>query len=460
MAYYGKNHSSRSSSVTPASKQVNVRSVRQPTPNTLVPENMQVKPVSKNTYSRPLSHGSNFITKWAQQNNVAPQNLQEMLKNPAFAQAYAERERSVNPFTDPIGTTKSLIKDSVGSIKSAAPAAAAIAAMIYGGSALTNAMAGGTAAGGAAAGSGAGAAGGAAGSPGLWGNGLLTMNAPAGGALGAASPAGVGTVAGGATGSLVGNGLLTMNAPAGGALGTASPTGVGTVAGAGAVPAAASALPGSTSSNNVNGGNALSDSNWWDNALIAGGSLASGYLSNQATQEGIDEIARQYDQTRADMAPWRDAGVQGLNAYQNRLNAPVPEFGFNLEDDPVYQFQLDQAQQATERAMGARGYNDSGNILLELQRNAIGETGRYGNEAYKRQIGQSQTNYGRNLDRTNQYGNLAGIGQTSTNALAGIGQNSANNLSNLYLQQGAGLNNAIQGGISNYLTNNYLQRGY
>jgi len=45
------------------------------------------------------------------------------------------------------------------------------------------------------------------------------------------------------------------------------------------------------------------------------------------------------------------------------------------------------------------------------------------------------------------------LGQSTTNALANVGQNSANSIAGLNVQQGAGLNNAIQGGITNYLVN-------
>lgn len=203
-------------------------------------------------------------------------------------------------------------------------------------------------------------------------------------------------------------------------------------------------------------GGGMSNANLWNNLLSAGSSLASGYLSKEATEEGIDEIKRQYNLNRQDMKPWMREGRRAVREYSNRLGDDVPAFEFQLEDDPVYQFQLDQAQKATERAMAARGYNNSGNMLLELQRNAIGEAGRYQNEAFNRQLGESQTNYGRDFDRTNQYANLAGLGQSSTNALTSTGTNAANNLANLYLQQGQGYNNAVQGFMQNYMLNNYL----
>jgi len=282
-----------------------------------------------------------------------------------------------------------------------------------------------------------------------------------GNALGAGSAGTVGGVAGG-----VGNAGLTMNNPTGGALnaagGSAVVPGTGTIASgatnAGAGVAGASGLSQLSGSGTNNLGSGLTGSGLTDNLAILGSSLASGALSYNATEKGIEENRRQYDQTREDFEPWRQAGIQGLGQYQDRLNQPVPEFQFKLEDDPIYQFQLAESQKATERGMAARGYNNSGNVLQELSRDAIGQAGKYQDQAYNRQLGTSQTNYGRNLDRTNQYGNLAGVGQTATQSVSAAGQNSTNNLQNLYLQQGQGLNNSIQGGLNNYLLNNYLRR--
>ena len=274
-----------------------------------------------------------------------------------------------------------------------------------------------------------------------------------GNALGAGSAGTVGGVAGG-----VGNAGLTMNNPTGGALnaagGSAVVPGTGTIA-SGATNASGLSQLSGPDTNNLESG--LTGSGLTDNLAILGSSLASGALSYNATEKGIEENRRQYDQTREDFEPWRQAGIQGLGQYQDRLNQPVPEFQFKLEDDPIYQFQLAESQKATERGMAARGYNNSGNVLQELSRDAIGQAGNQ-DQAYNRQLRTSQTNYGRNLDRTNQYGNLAGVGQTATQSVSAAGQNSTNNLQNLYLQQGQGLNNSIQGGLNNYLLNNYLRR--
>lgn len=242
----------------------------------------------------------------------------------------------------------------------------------------------------------------------------------------------------------------------GGAAGGGGAGGGGGVSG-GASGASSTAGGGSSLFSNSGGG---MSGNWLNNAILAGSSLASGYLSKEATEAGIDANMEQYEQTREDMEPWRLAGKKGLKKYAKLLGQDTPDFEFSLEDDPVYQFQVDEALKATERAMAARGYSNSGNILRELQDTAIGEAGNYQNDAFNRQLATSQTNYGRDFDLINQYANLAGLGQSTTNALANAGANTANSLSNLYLQQGQGYNNAIQGAMQNYMLSNYLNQGY
>ena len=405
----------------------------------------------------------------------AAYHAKEYRDNPEYAKAWDKSHGSRNE-----------------SFKKGALSLAAMAAFAYGGQALAGAASGGTT---------AGIMGGAAAPGGVYsaGAGAIVPNsaaaasafgAAAGGAtaiplaasapitstaLGSASgvaPSGLSAL--GPTGSGfagTGPGVATTVGSTGGASAAQIASSVAGAGGTPIIPAGSSNLgslaagapalsggqtPSGPGTNNL--GSGLTGSGLTDNLAILGSSLASGLFSYNATEKGIEENRRQYDQTREDFEPWRQAGIQGLGQYQDRLNQPVPEFQFKLEDDPIYQFQLAESQKATERGMAARGYNNSGNVLQELSRDAIGQAGKYQDQAYNRQLGTSQTNYGRNLDRTNQYGNLAGVGQTATQSVASAGQNSTNNLQNLYLQQGQGLNNSIQGGLNNYLLNNYLRR--
>lgn len=129
-----------------------------------------------------------------------------------------------------------------------------------------------------------------------------------------------------------------------------------------------------------------------------------------AQQAAIDEQRRQYDLTREDMAPWRQAGAAALN----RLTDPAASFAAS----PGYQFALDQGQQAVERARSATGNLASGNTLAELTR--------YGQ-------GMANQEYG---NWWNQQSGLAGAGQNATNNLAALGQETSANIGNAMAEQG------------------------
>jgi len=219
--------------------------------------------------------------------------------------------------------------------------------------------------------------------------------------------------------------------------------------------------------NVANAANDLTNSGGWqdwiDPALLAGSSLTSAYLSNQATNDATDEIKRQYDQNRADMAPWRDAGVNALSNLESGIeSAPSPmydEFNFNLEDDDVYKFARDEGLRASTRQQNAMGNANSGNILAALNDRAVGTASQYQNEAFNRQlggyganVGRSQDIYGRGQDKLNRYAALSGVGQSATSTIGNQGTNAANQIAGLGMQGADGINSAIQGGIGNYLT--------
>ena len=194
-----------------------------------------------------------------------------------------------------------------------------------------------------------------------------------------------------------------------------------------------------------------------------------------------------------------------------------------LLNDPGYQFTRDQALQGTQRAQNAGGNAVSGNVLTALQDRAGGVSAQYGdmfrranlaenNENYRRDIGENDLNYGRSFNESNlnygrdigenelNYGrdlnewninergrnmDMYGRDQNYLNRLEGLsrgGQNAAAQQGSTIMNSGAaqggyavqggaadasawtGLNNAAQGGISNYLThdlyknNPYLEK--
>lgn len=158
---------------------------------------------------------------------------------------------------------------------------------------------------------------------------------------------------------------------------------------------------------------------------IAGGVIAS-KGSKKAAQTQADAADRsagmsmeQYQQTREDQAPWRQAGAASLSQMAGGL-APGGEFNrsFTMADyqqDPGYQFRLQQGEQGIQRAATASGSRYSGATLKALNRfNSDQASQEYGN-AYNR--------YNNDVSsRFNRLASVAGVGQTATAQTASAGQ--------------------------------------
>lgn len=201
-------------------------------------------------------------------------------------------------------------------------------------------------------------------------------------------------------------------------------------------------------------------------AIIAGGAtLASSYMGSRAatkageTQAGAARDAaelqnEQYQQTRADQAPWREAGIGALNKL-----IPMSEytkFGMNqFQADPGYAFRLSEGQKALDRQAAARGGLISGGALKAAQR--YGQE--MGSQEYTNAFNRYQTERSAML---NPLQSLAGIGQSATNFTGQAGAANAAAMGN-YMTSGAaagaagqvGAANALNSGLSTYL--NYSQ---
>lgn len=177
---------------------------------------------------------------------------------------------------------------------------------------------------------------------------------------------------------------------------------------------------------------------------IIGGALIGGLASNKAAKKqakGVDrsiaEQRRQFDLNRSDLAPFRETGVNALG----RLNQ-VAEGDFSgFFTSPDFNFRRDEGLRGIENRFSASGGTLSGNALRRLT---------------EFNSGLASQEFGNFFNRN---ASLAGIGQNATNQSVVAGQNSANNISNSLIQQGnarasgvAGINDAVQGGISNFIT--------
>lgn len=150
---------------------------------------------------------------------------------------------------------------------------------------------------------------------------------------------------------------------------------------------------------------------------------------------------RIYNQSREDLAPWREHGVKSLNQLAAMLQ-PGGEMTrrFSAQDfqaDPGYQFRLSEGQNALSRALAAAGMRNSGAALKEAMRYNQGAASDEYQNAYNRFAQQ-------NSDIYNRLAGVANTGQTTSQQLANVGQNYSS-------QYGQNLGQAANARASSYV---------
>lgn len=240
-------------------------------------------------------------------------------------------------------------------------------------------------------------------------------------------------------------------------------------------------------------------------AIVAGGlgllgSLFSSSAANRATRAGTNAAQQQLDlfrQIYGDqqelLAPYRQAGQEGLGAYQNALAggpfAPGADFnwqqiaggqqalaqamgqlGTPYEESDAYRFQLEQGQRAIDNSAASSGNLFSGATLRAQQQYGQGLAAQDYNNYQNRQMGLmnallGQGAYGQqslsNMDNNylNRLQGLAAMGQNAAAnqgaAAAQFGQNAGTALGNMGNAQMTGAiaqGNAFNSGIGNALS--------
>ena len=237
-------------------------------------------------------------------------------------------------------------------------------------------------------------------------------------------------------------------------------------------------------------------------SLLAGGSVVSGglgalgsYLSSQqqlqAAQKAQGAITNAYNTATSYQQPYQQAGLQGLSQLQQgNFGTAVPgqyQGGqaptytaptFNFQQQPGYQFQLQQGQNAALSSAAGRGAGLSGATLKALSTYGTGVANQsYGQDydqymqgrqqganEYNTQLGQFNQNrqFGagqqqqqyenanqQQMQRYGQAANLSGIGQQAAGTLGQMATGYGNNLAGLYGQAGnaqaAGTMGTMQG---------------
>lgn len=202
-------------------------------------------------------------------------------------------------------------------------------------------------------------------------------------------------------------------------------------------------------------------------AAVVGG-VASSVAANKsagatsaAANSSIQEQNNEYNQTRADQAPWRATGASALDQIAKLYGLDTVDANGNVvkgtgkadfssfTTTPDYTFAQQQGQDAINRSAAARGGLLSGAAVK------AGETYASGLAS------QNFQNYVGNLE------GVAGAGQAATNATQAAGTNMANQNSGAYMAAGNArasaygsvgqtISNSANGLASNYMLYKYL----
>lgn len=186
-------------------------------------------------------------------------------------------------------------------------------------------------------------------------------------------------------------------------------------------------------------------------ALGAGASIYSASKASDAQADAAKNAQRadekKFQQIRADLAPYRDAGASALTKYADSLglNGGDAQNAFRdaFRTDPGYQFAFDEGQRAIQGSAAARSGALGGGVLKALTR--------YGQ-------GMGDQAYGSYLDR---FYNLANMGQNSAAQTGQFANASAGRQGQYALDAGAaraggylsaaqGVNGAISNGLQLY----------
>lgn len=187
-------------------------------------------------------------------------------------------------------------------------------------------------------------------------------------------------------------------------------------------------------------------------AQVQGANYAAD-LQKKSADDALNFQKQQYETSQSQLKPWLDAGTTALS----QLNGgALPGFqaptAATEQNDPGYQFRLDQGKQALENSAAARGGLLTGNTGEALSR--YGQdyaSSEYGN-VYNRAMQDYNTNV---LGPYNRLSSLAGLGQQAQATGAQQGQTAANNVTNIDLtsgqMQGNAANNAAAARASGYV---------
>ncbi len=159
---------------------------------------------------------------------------------------------------------------------------------------------------------------------------------------------------------------------------------------------------------------------------VAGMATAAGTSAQADVSNAKANLKDIYGQESSNLQPYLAAGKQGITTLADLLKPGgqlTQQFQFDsskIAQDPGYQFQLQQGQEALQRSAAARGQALGGGTMKSLLGYAQGLAGTEFQNAYNRSLTTFQTNRNNTLQ---SLGLLTGFGQTATGQFNNAGQN-------------------------------------
>jgi len=212
----------------------------------------------------------------------------------------------------------------------------------------------------------------------------------------------------------------------------------------------------------------------WGMTAVAGATLVTGYMGAQAAKgaaqtqadaagRAMEQERAMYEQSREDLAPYRETGYTALKDIEKMKPFLTAQFGpeqFGQYLDPSMAFRQKIGTQATERLANIGGGAISGNTMRALTD--------YGQNLASTEYGNAFNRF--QTERGNIYNtlaNIAGMGQGAVNTGVNAGQGFAAGQTGLITGQAAanaagavGSANALAGGFQGasnaYLLNQFM----
>jgi hypothetical protein len=186
--------------------------------------------------------------------------------------------------------------------------------------------------------------------------------------------------------------------------------------------------------------------------IQSGAAQSAAQTQAQAAEQAGNNTMAMFNQTNANLAPYRALGSQASNALGAALPSLTQTFNptmAQLAQTPGYQFTLQQGEQATQNSYAAQGLGSSGSALKGASQYAEGLASTTYQQQFENYLQQNSQIYSLLSNATGIGANAAAM--TGQQGLTATGQAGAFNTSGGAASAAGqvGSANAITGGISN-----------